>query len=363
MRVLQLIDSLQSGGAERMSVNMANLFARKGHESTLVVSRKSGKLADFVNTHVNLVNLSKSSSLDQAAFRRLIKTVNELKPDIIHAHATSIYWAGLLNFFLPKSIPVIWHDHYGDSENLTDRNLFPLRYFANQINGVVAVNEKLKNWAISQLRISDNRVIYLRNFAMLDSTKAQKNGLFTIIQVANLRPQKDHLTALKAFELLKREGRNFQVYWAGNLDDKEHVSMLLEKIKDLNLEENIHVLGEVENVNSYLNRSHLGLLSSKSEGLPVALLEYGMAKLPVVCTAVGQCKEVISEPSLGILTQPGNPSQLAESFAKLMDDFTLSHKMGENLFFKINQTYGSDSFYRDYMNFIRNFVPEESKHS
>jgi glycosyltransferase involved in cell wall biosynthesis len=363
LRLLQLIDSLQAGGAERMAVNMANLFARKGHESTLVVSRKSGKLAGFVDTQVNLVILSKRSSLDQAAFRRLIKTVNKLKPDIIHAHATSIYWATLINLFLSKNIPVIWHDHYGDSENLTDRNLFPLRYFANQINGVVAVNEKLKNWAISQLRISDNRVVYLRNFGMLDSTKAQKNSVFTIIQVANLRPQKDHSTALKAFELLKKEGRDFQVYWAGNLEDKEHVSMLLEKIKDLNLEENIHVLGEVEDVNSYLNRSHLGLLSSKSEGLPVALLEYGMAKLPVVCTAVGQCEEVISESSLGILTQPGNYSQLAESLAKLMDDTSLSRELGENLFFKINQTYGPDSFYRDYMDFIHNFVQEASKNT
>lgn len=66
-----------------------------------------------------------------------------------------------------------------------------------------------------------------------------------------------------------------------------------EEIIAQSLEEHIHVLGSRNDTSAILNEVDIAVLSSISEGLPVALLEYGLAGLPVVVTDVGACKEVV----------------------------------------------------------------------
>jgi glycosyltransferase involved in cell wall biosynthesis len=69
-------------------------------------------------------------------------------------------------------------------------------------------------------------------------------------------------------------------------------------------------LGEIANVSEQISKASIGVLSSDMEGLPVALLEYGVSKLAVVSTDVGQCREVIQ--SFGKLVPPNDPEALSE---------------------------------------------------
>jgi len=86
----------------------------------------------------------------------------------------------------------------------------------------------------------------------------------------------------------------------------------------------------------------VGVLSSVSEGLPLALLEYGMAKLPVVATRVGQCAEVLDEGRAGLLVPPGSPAELAEALVKLLGDGSQRREMGEKLCSRVREHYGPD---------------------
>ena len=143
MKILQLIDTLSLGGAERMSVNIANVLAENGIESYLVASRKGGPLQQFLLPNVKYYSLDKKNGLDIKGFYRLIRLVKQIKPDIIHAHSTSVYWAIGLKLFVRKS-KVTWHDHYGLSDTLKNNDRFWLKLFSKWLDGVIVVNAVLE---------------------------------------------------------------------------------------------------------------------------------------------------------------------------------------------------------------------------
>ena len=146
MRILQIIDSLEAGGAERMAVNYANALAEAIDFSGLVVTRKEGPLLTQVNNKVSYLYLNKKGTIDWKALFTLRKFVFENKVEVIHAHSTSFFLAFLLKLSCP-SLQLIWHDHYGDSEFLSKRPSLALRLTLPFFDGIIAVNQKLKIWA------------------------------------------------------------------------------------------------------------------------------------------------------------------------------------------------------------------------
>ncbi len=71
MRVLQLIDSLRPGGAERMAVSYANLLHKKEQGSYICCTRGEGELKDQLSPEIGYLFLNKRSTLDIKAVTKL----------------------------------------------------------------------------------------------------------------------------------------------------------------------------------------------------------------------------------------------------------------------------------------------------
>ena len=95
MRILQLIDSLEAGGAERMAVNYANALATTLEFSSLVATRKEGPLLGEIDSKVIYLFLNKKSKLDFGALWRLRSFVLQYAITHVHAHSTSFFIAFL----------------------------------------------------------------------------------------------------------------------------------------------------------------------------------------------------------------------------------------------------------------------------
>ena len=115
MRIVQLIDSLEAGGSERMAVSYANTLANKIEFSGLVATRKEGVLLDQINPSVSYLFLNKKKQLDFNALFRLRSFVLKNKITHIHAHSTSFFLAFLLKLICPF-VKLIWHYHYGNNK-------------------------------------------------------------------------------------------------------------------------------------------------------------------------------------------------------------------------------------------------------
>ncbi|MDI1256445.1 MAG: glycosyltransferase [Flavobacterium sp.] len=357
MRILQLIDSLDAGGAEKMAVNYANALAATIEFSALAVSRREGPLLGEINENVGYLFLKKKKVVDFSAISILKKYIKDHEIQIIHAHGTSFFLAFLIKLCFP-SIKLIWHDHYGDSEFLNKRPLFLLKRLMPFFFGIIVVNQQLKVWAEESLRFKN--VIWLPNFAVLDDnamqiTKLHGNEGKRIVCLANLRTQKDHFLLLEVAAKLKGTHSGWTFHLVGKDFEDAYSKAIKTTINDLGLQQHVFMYGTRTDVKNILSQSEIGILTSKSEGLPVALLEYGLCKKAIVVTAVGEIQKIIIPNDNGISVTPGRSDLFYEALVGLIDNQNARILMAEKLHTTILEGFSINAVLNRYISWI-NFI-------
>ena len=348
----QLVDTLAMGGTERMSVNMAKVLHEAGWESHLIVSRNGGGLEADVADGVHVHFLGKKSFYDFRAFWRLMRLVQKKKPNVFHAHSTSIYWVVALKI-LGGNFLSVWHDHFGLSDQL---DIYPRKdmiVLSKWIDRIVTVNQKLEVYWKGLISYKASAIQTIGNFPFLSFVPVDKFPTFTFLNLANFRPQKDQLNLLKATQILSRKGFEFRVLLVGEYIDLSWKGQLEHEIQSRKLENWVNLMGPSVEVSKLLGQAHAGILSSESEGLPVALLEYGLAGIPVICTAVGDCPKVISSRELGWIVPPKNAELLANAMEELMKDQVSANQIGKQLQEKVEKDFGKQAFLSSYFNLLK----------
>ena len=320
MKTLQVIDTLDTGGAEKLAVTYANALATEVEASFLCTTRKEGVLKNQVAKEVGYLFLNRKSTFDLGAIKRLKSFIKENDIKIVHAHATSFFIVFLTKLIYPK-FKMVWHDHYGNSEFLAERKAFAIKMASYMMNGVISVNQRLKDWAEQNLAVS--KVVYLSNFPVKSETVKANTKLKgvdgkRIVCLANLRPQKDHLLLLQAFKMVQKE--EWTLHLVGKDFEDDYSRQIKLYIHDHDLSGKVFVYGSREDVSHILNQCDIGVLSSKSEGLPIALLEYGLHELAALVTNVGECSRVVSDETKGYLVPPNEVSQFSEKLALLIEN-------------------------------------------
>lgn len=336
-----------------MCVNISNLLYENGHDVTLCATRAGGPLEKSVTSGIKLHILGKKSSADFVTFRRFISIIKDNGIEIIHAHSSSLFWAIAAKFFIRK-VKVIWHDHLG--LRVKDRKNSPIyRLLSGKIDGIIAVNEQLVDWSRKNMKVPAERILMINNFPLLkDVDRHPDPEFFTIVCLANLRPQKDHETLVRAVALLKEQDlpKKLKVILAGSHDDVDYFRKIKDLIQELGYEKTIEMPGSVEDTSSLLASVDCGVLSSVSEGLPVSLLEYGMAGLPVVVTDVGHCTDVVGNGLYGKVVGSGDAIRLSEELLWIFTNPAEAHVMGEKLKEHIENKYGPGNFMTNYLNLL-----------
>ena len=344
MRVLQLIDSLEPGGAERVAINFANALSEKIEASFLCATRTEGGLKKSILTNVGYLFLKKTKVIDLKAIGRLNVFISENKINVIHAHSTSFFLATIIKISNRKVV-LIWHDHYGKSEFLNERPKLILKWCSKFFNHVFCVNTKLERWSKNILKLKS--VSFLPNFAIQNIeepvTRLKGTDGKRIVCLANLRPQKDHINLLNAFNMVLKESPDWTLHLVGHDFNDEYSSSLKSFIKNQKLKNHVFIYGSCTDTTHVLNQSAVGVLSSKSEGLPLALLEYGLAGLSVIVTNVGECNLVVSSHYEGQLIQPENSHAFADAIIIYINNKDLRVRVGKQLQLKIKSSYSESN--------------------
>jgi len=329
-----------------MAVNIANALAEKGVESHLCATRQEGDLKAKIGSNVGYLFLNKKSALDLQALQKLKAYIKANEIGIIHAHATSYFTAFLMKLALPK-INIVWHDHYGNSENVKARKKFPITFISGTFKTVISVNKNLHQWAQKNLNAKNYR--YLPNFAAFSpenpkTTKLHGLNEKRIVCLANLRPQKDHLNLLKAFKIVQEKHKDWTLHLVG-LDFKDACADEIKSyLKAHDLNAYVFLYGSCADTQHILEQSTIGVLASKSEGLPLALLEYGLAKLPVVVTDVGESGTVVKNLESGMVVPPNDADKLSEALMYLIENEHQRKVFGKNLDENVLLNYSQNAF-------------------
>ncbi|QNM86273.1 glycosyltransferase [Polaribacter pectinis] len=346
--VIQIIDSLNTGGAEVLAINIANsLSNEKGVNSHICVSRKEGELLNNINKEVGYLFLNRKKVIDLKALFALKKYIKANKISVLHAHATSFFLAFCVKVIAPN-IQVIWHNHFGNNINLKGKKLQVLKIASLFFRSIIVVNEDLKKWSIKSLFTKN--VYYLKNFPVFVNketiTKLKGVKDKRIVHLAAFRQEKNHPFLIEAFQQFIKLNKDWSLHLVGKINKDVYSENIIRLIKNKGLEKHIFVYDSCLDVANILNQSTIGVLSSKFEGLPIALLEYGLAKLPVVVTNVGECSIVVKDNESGIVVESENITQLSEAFNLLANSKEKRDYFKNQHNNNVVETYSKEKFIR-----------------
>lgn len=353
IRILQLIDSLEAGGAERMAVTYANALHQELGFGALACTRAEGMLKKQLASGVAYAFLARKSVFDWVALFRLRKIIVEHQITHIHAHSSSIFFAVLLKLFCSR-VRLIWHDHYGKSEMLEQRPFWTLRIASMFVSQIIAVNQQLVRW--SKEKLWCKKVTYLPNFTLPDKTVGvtQLHGTKgkRIICLANLRSQKNHLLLLEVAKTISQSHPEYTFHLVGKDFDDDYSGAIKQTILSYNLENHVFIYGSCDDIPAILKQSTIGILTSDSEGLPIALLEYGFASLPVVVTAVGEIPQVVASHEEGFVVPKDDVVAFTNALQQLLDNPNLQATFAKQFHQKVKADYSEKAVLNRYLTLV-----------
>lgn len=330
--VLHVVQSFSLGGAERMAVELVNRLSRDEFRPALLATRSDGPLRAEVRADVPARALERRRRWDPRCFAEFRRFVREHGIRIIHSHGPGplqYVAAGLL----PGSMGCIhvFHDHHGrTTAQEPDPDPAVRLAFQMRLSAVIGVSRLACEWASLRLGWPAPKTFLLRNgidtsrfFQAQPAPVREEFGIgqdeILLGMVANLRWEKDHLTALRALSRCRSKDQLRLLLLGGPAaGGASYEREVREAVASLGLDERVLFAGSRPDVPEVLAACDAGMLSSCRESGPLALLEYLASGLPIVSTRIGEIGGELPDTGLGYLVPPGDPQALADALDALV---------------------------------------------
>jgi glycosyltransferase involved in cell wall biosynthesis len=350
-RLLLLITLAGTGGAQSY---VASLLPRVTESFDVTVAAQgSGPLAEAAAKagarYVELEHLRRRIGPvhDLRALLEIIRLLRRERPHVLHTNSSK---AGILGRLaapiarVPISIFTVhgWaHTAYQGLASTcylaAERLVCPL----TTCTICVAENERAAGLRARTCR--SGRTVVIPNAVDVAAVPQSRLGGDppTIVSVGRLAWPKDPLTLVRAMARL--EPGSFRALLVG--DGPDHNTLEAE-IHRLGLRDAVRLLGERNDVPTLLAGADLFLLSSKSEAMPMSILEAMAAGLPVVASQVGGVPELIVEGETGLLVPPDDVDALAEALGRLVSDSEARRRLGRAARKRAEERFDLPDFHR-----------------
>jgi len=206
-------------------------------------------------------------------------------------------------------------------------------YVSNSNHGKRAIHI-VKGVSLSEIHVIKNAYIpthTINKNGFLDKIESFKGDELLVVMVANYFPEKEHLLVIEAWQKIKsKSGVKLVLAGLGGAEIcKQNAALAQRRITTLGLQDEIVTLGSIDNVSSLLKLADIGLLASKSEGCPNAILEYMGMGLPVVASNIPGIKEILPEANHKFLFNNDHVGELVSKLTRLLSNEELRKQLGE----------------------------------
>lgn len=345
MRVLMFIQSLELGGSEKQCVEMARLLGRNGFAVTVGCMRRAGPLRRTIaEAGIELVEFPVGSLLRPSTLIQMLRLARFLRSRKFDVVQTNDLYANL--FAIPAArfagVPVL----VSSQRDLSDWWWYTpwrrkLLRTVQQFSTCVIVNsEAIRSQLVREDRfdVDKIRVVYngidVERYMIAHRAASRRTISHSIapddrlvVMVANMHSAvKGHSDLIRAAKVVCRQHANVRFLLIG---DGRMRSIFEAQVRAANLDKSVLFLGHRTDVAEILPYCEIGLLASKAEGLPNAVMEYMAAGLAAVATPVGGVPEIVKHETNGLLTPVGDPDSLAKCILRLLEDGTLRERLGQ----------------------------------
>lgn len=353
MTIVHVLNSLTVGGLEKVVIDICN-NTKSPNNRVLVItlSNKDLTLKSKLNKDIEIISLPFKNDSKRSLFSfwifgipKLIKILNKIKPDVVHAH---LYYHYLL--FLSISIKfsglhpacfrtVHTSGLFYSATSLLNKFRCQIEKFALRINPtrLISISKTIlsNNDILFSKYVLDNRLIPngidLNKFSKsnFQGVKKKDFGLqedsVIVSYVSRLDIGKNHICLLNAWEQVVNEFPKAHLCLAG---DGVLKSELINYIKLLGIEQKVSFLGTIDNIAAFLSITDIGVFPSQFEGFPISLIEKMAMELPVITSDIDIFKDVILNNENGLICSVNDSKDYADKLMKLISDKDLRIKIG-----------------------------------
>ena len=357
IHVLFLIDHLMArGGGESNLLKLVQLLPPDRVRCSIATFRINPEIQKSINVPVHVFRWRRVYHLSAlkaaAALRRLIR---EQGVDIVQTYfETSNLWGGIV----AKLSGAALLSSRRDMGILRQRKHKLAYRLVNRISDrVLAVSEEVKRFCIDEEHIPAEKISVVYNGVDLGQLAAapQSNpfahaewaGASHIVTcIGNLRRIKGIDVLVRCAQRVCRELPRAVFLIAGSLYEREYSEQIKEMVRDLSLENNVKLLGFVEDPTPLLKMSNAFCLLSRSEGFCNALLEAMACGVPSVVTRVGGNPEAVIDGENGFLVPPEDDAAAAERLLFVLKNPAKAEAIGKAGLLTVQTRFSADTMIR-----------------
>lgn len=322
MRILHVITTLQTGGAEKLIVDLLPRLRDAGHQVELVVFNglPTHFYKELEKYGIIIHSFGEGGVYKISHIYKLIPYLRKF--DIIHTHNTSPQiFAAIASVF--RKSHLVYTEHSTDNRRRHYRWLKPFdKWCYKRYEKIICISDKAEENLRSYLNdnytdriCTINNGIDVRKFADANpdaELMSMKSNKFSVAMIAGLRPEKDQDTLIRAMALLPDD------YLLWLVGDGARRNILEKLCIELNVRDKVFFLGQRSDVPNVLHAADVLVLSSHYEGLSLSSLECMASGKPFIASDVDGLSQVVE--GYGILFPHQDEYALAAELIKFRNN-------------------------------------------
>ena len=347
-RILIIVSSLLPGGAERVSISLAEHLFAHGFEPHLFIARVSAGAEKIYSIPEGVSAHYAQHWTENPVLRPVVnllymrKLMKDLSPAWIVSLGAQYRLLDLAGCFGKYNVL------------LSERNYPKLFYSKREFVKVLNCYKKATKVVFQTQSardcfptLSDDKCLIIPNAVKDDLPVWSGAGSRSIAYVGRLTPQKNPALLIDAFSLFCKNHANWtlDIYGDGPMRDE-----LLIRTQRLGMNKSVVFHGNVRNVCERVSRSAMYVSTSDYEGISNSLLEAAAMGVPIVATdcAGGGARTVVVNGKTGCLVPCGNAPAFSAAMEKIADDAIRAEEMSKNAVL-VSKRYSPDCVYNQWL--------------
>jgi glycosyltransferase involved in cell wall biosynthesis len=369
LHIVHGVLALDVGGLERVVLELTRAGRKRGHRVSVLCVERPGVLApDAEANGAAVYSLDKPPGRSEAAVGRAKDFLRDLQPDVVHTHTIgALLYIGRAAYEAGGP-PVIHTEHTNNIAIVKGvfgklKRGLQWKIAAGYCDKFCGVSEDVAASAMRWRAVPASKLDVVLNGIALPEREGREAILETrkglgipgtakvIGTVGRLNEVKRQDLLLRSVAMLRERHSDLHVMLVGDGPERAELESIACKLQ---ISAYAHFVGYQPDPRRYLSAMDVFALTSRHEGLPLAMLEAWAIGLPVLCTSVGGIPKVLADGRNGFLVPSGDESAIAAGLDRLLSDPAQAVRMGAAGKDLVAQKYSLERMASDYEDRYRN---------
>lgn len=365
IRILHCIETISSGGVERVRLSYARQMNRDVFELKIVCTQAKGQiLKELQNLGIEIIPVGTfKSPFEFKIYQRLLKIIAEYKPHIIHGAV----FEGNSMAFVGKifgRVPIALMEETSEPIFRSKRATRLLSLYARVADLFIGISPAVVAYLKDKVRVKEQKLKLLPNgvenprlnvYNQIDQIKIDlnlQNSDLVIGAVGRVYDKVKRFSDLiQAIKILNNTKIKLILIGAG-----PDLEMLKEMAIRFNIQGQVHFLGHQANPHPFYELMNIFCIPSIQEGFGLVAVEAMLHSLPVIATKVGGLQDIVLNEETGFLIPPDSPASIAEKIQRLAENSEFGRQMGKKGKERAIMHFSTDRYCREVENFYLELI-------